>query len=239
MNRPKIDIVIVSYAYNEECENLTRNCIKSLYFSEPDAKEIFNVILVESEESMVDVWTRDYPGVNSYLAPKPYGYHKFLNFGRKKGDGEWVALCNNDLEFTEGWYTEILKEYQNNPGVLSFSPICPRTQPLYGINPNSGKYLGYDIRKQISGWCLVHRRELYLEIGDLDERFYHWFCDNDFAMTLKDKGILHMLVTSSIVIHHDKNIGKTTEEVVKSNEEMWRLTSGSQHIFQEKWKNKK
>ena len=111
MNRPKIDIVIVSYAYNEECENLTRNCIKSLYFSEPDAKEIFNVILVESDESMVDVWIRDYPGVNSYLAPKPYGYHKFLNFGRKKGDAEWVALCNNALEFTEGWYTEILKEY--------------------------------------------------------------------------------------------------------------------------------
>ena len=56
-------------------------------------------------------------------------------------------------------------------------------------------------------------------------------------MTLQSKGLEHILVSDCIVIHHEKNIGKTTERVVDSDEEMKRLTSGSQPIFNEKWKN--
>jgi GT2 family glycosyltransferase len=230
----KIDVVIVSYAKDEYCKRLTLNCIESLFLSE-ETSDIFNVIVVESEPSVR--WENYFPiNVTTYDAPLPYGYHKFLNFGRKKGESEWVALCNNDLQFTKNWFSEILKANKENPGIISFSPICPMTQTMYGINPHSGIHIGYEIRKQISGWCIVHKREIYDKIGDLDERFYHWFCDNDYSMTLYNKGIYHALVTDSVVIHHDKNIGKTTERVVESNEEMHRLTMGSHSIFQEKWK---
>lgn len=230
----KLDVVIISYAKDEYCKNLTLNCIESLFRSEEDPN-IFNVIVVESSPEIK--WETYFPtNVATYNAPLPYGYHKFLNFGRKKGESEWVALCNNDLQFMKNWFSEILKANRENPGIISFSPICPITQPMYGIEIHSGILKGYEIRKQISGWCIVHKREIYDKIGDLDERFYHWFCDNDYAMTLYDKGINHALVTDSVVIHHDKNIGKTTERVVETNEEMYRLTGGSQTIFQEKWK---
>lgn len=231
----KVDVVIISYAKDEYCKSLTVNCIESLFISEENPS-IFNVIVVESEPSVR--WENHFPvNVTTYDAPLPYGYHKFLNFGRKKGESEWVALCNNDLQFTKNWFSEILKANKENPGITSFSPICPMTQSMYGINPHTGLHMGYEIRKQISGWCIVHKREIYEKIGDLDERFYHWFCDNDYAMTLYQNGIYHALVTDSVVIHHDKNIGKTTERVVETNDEMYRLTSGSNHIFQEKWKN--
>jgi hypothetical protein len=55
-------------------------------------------------------------------------------------------------------------------------------------------------------------------------------------MELWTRGINHLLVTDSIVIHHDKNIGKTTERVVDDINEMYRLTSGSGPIFKDKWK---
>ena len=55
-------------------------------------------------------------------------------------------------------------------------------------------------------------------------------------MTLHKSGIEHFLVTSSLVTHHDKNIGKTTERVVETRDEMWKLTNGSAPIFYEKWK---
>ena len=229
----KVDIVIVSYAKDDYCKNLTENCIKSLFHSEDD-KDLFNVIVVESEPGVK--WEEKFTqNVTTYEAPLPYGYHKFLNFGRKKGNSEWVALCNNDLQFTINWFSKILKANKENPDVISFSPICPMTQTLYGINPHTGIHLGYEIRKQISGWCIVHKREIYEKTGDLDERFYHWFCDNDYAMTLQEVGLKHALVTDSIVIHHEKNIGKTTERVVETNDEMYRLTMGSQSIFQKKW----
>jgi GT2 family glycosyltransferase len=230
----KVDIIIVSYAKDDYCKDLTRNCIKSIFNSEDNSIDIFNIIVVESQEGVR--WENEFENVFTYDAPLPYGYHKFLNFGRKKGSSEWVALCNNDLEFTRGWFSNILKANTDNPDIISFSPYCPMTQMTYGIHPHTGLNIGYEIRKQISGWCIVHKREIYDIIGDLDERFYHWFCDNDYSMTLWEKGIKHALVTDSIVIHHEKNIGKTTERVVETNDEMYRLTTGSQSIFEDKWK---
>lgn len=231
----KADVVIISYSKDESCRKTTEECLRSLLLSEKEAETLFNVIVVESQEGVS--WDGISPNIKTYPAPLPYGYHKFLNYGRKKGDSEWVALCNNDLLFTAGWFTKILKNSEKNPECVSFSPICPLTQTQYGINPHTGVYKGHRIRMEISGWCIVQKREIYNKIGDLDERFFHWFCDNDYAMTLQSLGLDHMLITESIVIHHEKTIGKTTERVVETNEEMTRLTTGSQPIFQEKWKN--
>ena len=230
----KLDIVIISYAKDDYCKNITEECLNSLLSSEDNSDNIFNIIVVESQPEVT--WEYLSKSITTLPAHLPYGYHKFLNYGRKNGSSEWVALCNNDLNFTKHWFTKILKAYESDTSFISFSPICPMTQTLYGINPHTGNIPGYEIRKHISGWCIVHRREIYEKIGDLDERFYHWFCDNDYSMELLTRGIKHMLVTDSIVIHHDKNIGKITEKVVQTNEEMYRLTSGSIHIFKEKWK---
>ena len=229
-----IDIVIVSYAKDDYCKGLTENCIRSILASEKDPETLFNIIVVESEPSVK--WENLSGIVHTFESPIPYGYHKFLNFGRKKGNSSWVALCNNDLEFKDKWFTNILIASEISPDVMSFSPICPKTQPLYGIRENTGLLMeGYEIRKQISGWCIIQKRKIYDKIGDLDERFHHWFCDKDYAMELRKHKIKHLLVTNSIVVHHDKNIGKTTERVVKDETVMYNMTNGSYPIFKEKW----
>ena len=229
-----LDVVIISYAKDDYCKNLTKSCISSILNSESNAIKDFNIIVVESEPGVR--WEDLAENVKTYEAPLPYGYHKFLNFGRKQGNSPWVALCNNDLEFTKGWFTRILEASSTVPEALSFSPLCPKTQTLYGINENMGLIEGYEIRKQISGWCIIHKREIYEKIGDLDERFHHWFCDNDYSMELMKNKIKHVLVTNSVVVHHDKNIGKTTERVVKDYDLMYKMTSGSYPLFKEKWK---
>lgn len=231
-----VDIVIVSYSKDDICKDITKNCINSLLESEDNSHTLFNIIVVESQSGIKWEWMGS--NIHTYDAPLPYGYHKFLNFGRKKGNSEWVALCNNDIIFTNKWFTNILKVAEANPEFMSFSPICPYTQPQYGIYVNSGNYLGYQIRCQISGWCIVHKRNIYDIIGDLDERFHHWYCDNDYSMTLQKHNIKHVLVTSSVVFHHNKDIGKITERVVKSEKEYNSLTIDSQKIFIDKWYKK-
>lgn len=226
-----IDIVILSYSANGELKKQTEDCLNSLFESENDSKEIFNVIVLESQNSVS--WDH-YPNTKTYDPPKPYGYHKFMNYGRKIGSNEYVCLCNNDLIFKKNWASEILKVAEKNHNIFSFSPLCPKTGPLYGITENTGNHIGYEIRKQISGWCIFQRRSIYDKIGDLDESFIHWFSDNDYAMTLWKNKILHCLVTSSIVEHHDQNIGKTGPSVF-NDEEMHKSTIGSQGIFNRKW----
>ena len=227
-----IDVIILSYSANDILKKQTDDCLKSLFESEDHSKEIFNVIVLESQEGIS--WD-DYPNTKTYDPPKPYGYHKFMNFGRKLGNNPYVCLCNNDLIFEKNWASEILKCSNTFPDALSFSPLCPKTQTRYGILPNSGNYFGYQIRKEISGWCIFQKREIYDQIGDLDERFTHWFSDNDYSLSLYEKSIKHYLVTSSIVEHHDMNIGKTGPAVL-TEEEMEKSTSGSYPVFKEKWK---
>lgn len=228
-----IDIVILSYAANDELYQETKNGLDSLFLSEKNSTELFNVYVLESQEGIS--WN-DYPNTQTFTPPKPYGYHKFMNYGRKLGSSEYVCLCNNDLIFKENWASEILSFAGKHPEILSFSPMCPKTQPLYGIRENSGYHIGNQIRKHISGWCIFQRRSIYEIIGDLDERFTHWFSDNDYALTLHTHQLPHCLVSSSIVEHHDKNIGKTGP-VVLTESEMFQATSGSQEIFIEKWKD--
>jgi len=228
-----LDVVIVSYAKDQYCRYLTTRCLISLIISENNSKDLFNIIVVESEPGVK--WEYLGENITTYPAPLPYGYHKFLNFGRRLGNSPWVALCNNDLSFRTNWFTNIIEASKESPDIISFSPLCPMTQPLYGIKENTGIIEGYDIRKQISGWCIVHKREIYDTIGDLDERFNHWFCDNDYSMELMKHGLKHALVTKSLVEHHDNNIGETTERVVKDPNQMYNMTSGSYPLFKEKW----
>lgn len=226
-----IDIIILSCSANEELKKQTSDCLDSLFLSEENSNNLFNVIILESEQSVN--WD-SYPNTKTHKSPEPYGYHKYMNYGRKLGKNEYVCLCNNDLIFHKGWASEILKVAEENPNILSFSPICTKTQPLYGINKNSGNFTGYEIRKHISGWCIFQRRKIYDFIGDLDERFTHWFSDNDYGLTLYSLGLYHCLVTSSVVDHHDKNVGKTGPAVM-SDSDMYKMTSGSSEIFTKKW----
>ena len=232
-----IDIVIVSYAKNDACKNATQKCIESLLASEKNSEEIFNVIVIESNYHVK--WDHMSPCVTTYKAPLPYGYHKFLNFGRKKGNAEWVALCNNDIIFAEGWFTKILESSIRNKDALSFSPICNFTQVKSGINIGSGDLFGYQIRIYVSGWCIIQRRKIYDIIGDLDENFVHWCCDSDYSLTLFKHDLKHVLVTDSIVNHHDQKIGITTIHSAKNIKEISDFTVGSKEIFDKKYKFEK
>ena len=228
-----IDIVVLSYSANDELKRITENFMDSLFESEENSESLFNVYVLESQE---DVNWDHYPNTSTHMPPKPYGFHKYMNYGRKLGSSEYVCLCNNDLIFHKKWASSIINESNRfRTEVLSFSPLCTYTQPLYGINPNSGILFGYTVRKEISGWCIFQKRKIYEIIGDLDERYNHWFSDNDYSLTLLYYGIQHCLVTESIVDHHDKNLGKTSTDVLSSDE--LKKATGGQELIINKWKD--
>ena len=228
-----IDIVIISFAKNAECEKTTIECLKSLLSSEENSEQIFNIIVIESNPNIK--YDHVSKNIKTYFAPLPYGYNKFLNFGRKKGNSEWVALCNNDLIFEKKWFSNILKTSSVYSDVLSFSPICSLTQPSLGINVNSGNFLGYEVRKHISGWCIVQKRIIYDKIGDLDESFIHWCSDNDYAITLFKNNLKHILVTDSVVVHHNHHIGITTKNVIENQNQFDAFTKGGLELLNKKY----
>jgi GT2 family glycosyltransferase len=186
---------------------MTLKCITSLIASEPNYKIDFEIILVESN-SYIENTNYKYPDfVNLVLPKKPFNFHEFLNIGIQESTSKIIALCNNDLIFKKEWISNILKLKSDLPHILSFSPIDPKETMLARPNPefsvsNIPFSLGYDIRSQITGWCIVVDRAIFEHIGRaLDERFDFYYADDDYGMTLRKHSIIHASVHNSHVIH--------------------------------------
>src|SRR5262249_32908840 len=190
---------------------VTKEGLDTLFASE-DGGVAFHAYIVESNPLVNYDEYNKISHVHSSTTIRPtgeFGYHRYLNLGRKAGHSPYVALCNSDLTFEKGWASEIIKGLDQHPGALSASPWCRLT--LGDNAPHIGKtYPGYRIRQEVAGWCIVQQRRIHDIIGDLDERFKFWYCDDDYALELKTRGVVHILVPSSVVNHHNyARVGKT------------------------------
>ena len=222
-----VDVVILSYTTPAIHPILCR-AIETLIDSEESI--LFNIIVVESNE------TANYKYNDNVTVVFPQGefnYNKSVNCGLKlcSKDRVWVAVCNNDVEFCKGWFSEILRVKSQNLNIKSFSPLTILHQPHHSFSSGSEAfYEGYDIGVHICGWCLVFEKDLSVLIKDLfDEQFAFWYQDDNYAKCLINHNIRHALVQDSLVIH----LGSISHDLLKDKEEM---TYGQAAKFLEKWK---
>lgn len=232
--KPKLpacfDVIILSFAKDDALRQVTEHCLDSLLASEDRANIDFRVVVLESNAHSP---AYGQPGVTTLYPDTPFNYHAYMNLGIKEGQAPFVAICNNDLSFHPGWASELLEVFNGDPGISSASPACSLHHPRNGFALHSGVYQGYGVLREISGWCLVFRRSILDVIGELDERFYFWYADNDYALTLEAHGLKHVLVTSSVVDHLDSRTLST-----HTSAKQWLMTKRSKYIFEEKWRGR-
>jgi len=191
-----VDIVLISDGSTEKSRLVTKDCITSLNGRGETLNFNFHVYVVESMGTVNYL----HPIVTTLHPEKPFGYHKYLNIGRKAGDSEYVCLCNNDLLFEPGWATAMVTHMEAD-NLYSASPLDPTYHPSKGFLPDTGNIPGYRIGVEMAGWCIFQKRAIYDIIGDLDEDFIFWYADNDYAQTLRHNKLEHKLITTSRVIH--------------------------------------
>lgn len=200
----QIDVVIISYAKDDKLKQVTMDGIQSLIASESEIQ--FNIWVIESNLS---VNYNHYPHTLTVnIATPTFNYNAFLNLGARQGKSPYVFLANNDLTYEKGWASQILKQMSLHPEISSASPFCPETQVVSDWN-HSPIHEGYQIRRQFAGWAFMIKREALEKIGYIDEGVEFWYSDNLTVDQYKFHGIRHFLVTSSVVHHHDRNLGTT------------------------------
>jgi len=225
--RTEIDIIILSYAQNDELKMITEHCISSLMISEDEKKIKFNVIVVESEKSLAPF---QYTQTETIYPEEEFGYHRFMNLGIASSSSKYICLCNNDIRFHPKWATELLKAFNRYPNLSSVSPFCSVHHPQMGFEYNNGLYDGYRIRYEVAGWCLFLKRDVLRITGKLDENYEFWCADNDYANTLDVLGLRHALVSSSVVDHLDsRTINARIADESKS------ITSNEFFYLEKKW----
>jgi len=197
-SKTEIDMIILSYAQNEELQQVTQNCIDSLLSSEDDTIIRFNIIVIESQKGLRPYQYRHSKTVYSDL---PFTYHRYMNIGINMTSSPYICICNNDLIFNPLWATEMLNAFSKYYDLESASPFCPVHHEKMGFKKNTGVYPGYRIRYEVAGWCIFFKRALLKQTGQLDENLEFWGSDNDYVNTLFVLKIVHALVSSSFVEH--------------------------------------
>ena len=103
-----IDVIILSYAKNDEIVQMNIDCINSLLDSTNTYS--FNFIIVETEKDKLF----NYPVENiKIIQPnESFNYNKFLNFGLDFCENSWVLISNNDTIYHKNFLEEMFKFYQ-------------------------------------------------------------------------------------------------------------------------------
>jgi glycosyltransferase involved in cell wall biosynthesis len=180
------DLIIVSQS-RAELIPMTQQCINSAIFDTDD----INVILIETGQPY------KYKGVSKFIEYNgEFNYNRALNMGLKYVKGDVHILANNDIIFHKGW-SEIGELMQLN-GYHSASAISSGHK---GFERGDLIYEGYDIAKQLTGWCIFMDRYCLDKIGQLDETVAFWYSDDLYALQIRKAGIKHGLFCNIQVDH--------------------------------------
>lgn len=228
IDKINIDIIILSYAKDDNLKAFTSQTVDSLVRSEDPQRINFEILVIESNKNLKPY---QYPGTKTIYPDTTFGYNKYMNIGIKATDSQYLCLCNNDLVFHKGWASAILNAMDNDPLLLSASPYCPIFHKNQGFDEKGPALEGYF--GVLGGWCIFAQRKVFDIIGPLDEKLIFWYCDADYAQMLIKKGIKNSLIPDSKVTHLGSESLKTVDQ--KENQ---RLTQIPRFYYNFKWHHK-
>ena len=253
----KLSIIILNYNVTQ----WLRNCLLSIEEHVHNIDYEVIVIDNQSPDSSWKDLIMEFPTVNFIENSSNEGFAKANNKAVKTAKGEYILLLNPDTELEGNYMREILDfaEAQENLGCLgvrfhdlqgNFLPECKRSVPdvfnsfeklfsPFQSNQSSKKnYYRNDIAETeiapvevITGAFLLMKRELYLEIGGLDESYFMYGEDIDLCYTLLKKGYQNWYYGKNSILHI-KGESTVKDEKYLSN------FYGAMQIFIEKYYKK-
>jgi hypothetical protein len=209
-----LTIAIVAATVDMATRRVTEEAVRTARNTVPSA-----VIMVYETSGTPQI----YPQADKVIAyAGQFRYNRVLNQAIRECETPLIALCNNDLVFRHGWYGECRK-VMDTGGYLSCSPAGRGCRVSL---PAGHRMEGYGIGQQLCGWCLIVRRELFDQIGALDEGVEFWYSDNLYAEQLRAAGVKHVLAGGRLVDHVESvTLNK------KDTKERHRLTQLQREVF--------
>lgn len=156
-----LTIIVITYNRLE----YTRRTINSLIATAPTAKIII-YDNASTDEGVIQA-IKDYgmtQDVTVIFGEKNLGWAGAVNEAMKDVDTEFVLISNNDVEYHNGWYNELLSLYEKYPQV-GIMGVWKHT--AHGISKDHGDLLEKDDMPAV-GWLM--KKSVIDEIGPIPER---------------------------------------------------------------------
>ena len=254
MGNPKISILIPNKNHREDLEK----CIESIRLKSSYTNYEIIVIENNSNEDSIFAYYKELESLDNVKVVTykgEFNYSKINNFGMEYASGEYLLLLNNDIKIlTPDWMEQMLMHAQRDEVgavgaklyypdmtiqhagiVLGLGAHRSAGHSHYGMPKENLGYMGRLCYTQdvsaVTGACLMVSREIYKEVGGLDEDFKVALNDVDFCLKIRKAGYLNIFTPFAEAIHYEsKSRGFEDNKAKKEryNEEC--------ENFKEKWK---
>jgi GT2 family glycosyltransferase len=239
----RLDLSIIIVSFNTR--DVLLDCLISIYAQTEGIS--YEVIVVDnaSSDDTPDSVSKKFSNVHLIRNEVNKGFSEANNQGICKSAGKLIALLNPDTRLIENSFQKICRYFQEHsefsilgPGIVDEKGQQSPTR-LWEDTPNDAawKILGlYNPNNElqrmadteealvISGCCFVINRELFEEIGLLDENYFLYNEEDDFCRRAREQGkricffketsIQHLLGKST---HQAEHRERVIVETYKSN----------------------
>lgn len=178
-----------------------------------------------------------YPFIKVVRDDRPFNYSAINNRAVSLSRGDLVCLLNNDIEVIhDDWLSEMVSlAIRPEIGCVGAKLLYPDdTIQHAGVILGLGGYAahshrgfsryapGYFGRAQarqnvsaVTGACLLVRRDIYVEVGGLDEAFEVAYNDVDFCLRVQKLGYRNIYTPYAELYHHESKTRGSDESGIK------------------------
>ena len=246
----EISVVIVNW----NTKKLLLDCLASVFETVNNIPKEIWVVDNASSDGSVEAVRKKYPSVHIIQNQKNMGFAAANNQAFSKIQGRYALLLNTDTVLKEGAVETIYNFMKHNPYVgmacgqllnrdgsrqNSFANFPSVTSLLFGetmvqlFAPKRypSKRLANSCPMEIDsciGACMMVRREAMEAVGWLDESFFFFFEETDWARRMKRAGWKVYLVPSARIFHLQ---GQSVGHNIRSRVLFYR----SRYIYFKKW----
>ena len=185
----------------------------------------------------------------------PFNFSKLINTGVKESKGKYILMLNNDIEvISNDWLTQMVSYAQHkHTGAVGAKLLYPdntiqHAGIIFGANRDSGHVFaglpngsaGYFNNlvtatnySAVTGACLMCRRDVYNEVGGMDENLAIEFNDHDFCLKLLKRGYYNVYLPTVELYHHES----VSRGHPFRNRSAWKQHEKELAIFKAKWQS--
>jgi hypothetical protein len=215
---PKLGIIILNWNNWQE----TIRCIEALRKCTYTNKEIWVVDNGSQDESTAQL--RKIEDIHLLIQDNNLGFAGGNNIGIQAAidfNCDYILLLNNDTELPPGFIQPLLEPFNLRPKAGISCPKILYKEPQQTIWYAGGKFhqpriLGelvgmgkrdqnqFDLTGETDfavGTCMLIKREVFLRIGLLDDRFFFFHEDVDFCYRANQAGFSIWYQPKSVIIH--------------------------------------
>ena len=247
-----MDLSVILVNYNTK--DLLRNCLRSVFETVTDASYEVFVVDNASADGSVEMLKREFPSVRVIANERNVGFAAANNQAMKEMNGRYALLLNSDAVLTGQAVSDLMTFMEGNagsamacgqllnadgskqnsianfPDYLSLMFNVPVLEYLFPKRYPSKRFhhsSPIEIDSGI-GACLMVRKKAIDEIGLLDERYFFFFEETDWAFRFRKSGWKIHFVPSARIYHLQ---GKSIGQSARSRIEFYR----SRYQYFRKW----